>query len=139
MPSYAISADQNKSKSQIEVLIVPVFEEDKTLKASQLDGAGELKKNLNTLLKNNVISGKYGASHLVHSFGDAAIGAVLVIGCGKSKKLTLDGLRHLAVSVARQLNKSRSKQALWACEGFSFSPESVVTSIVEGTQMGAYI
>ena len=100
-----------------------------------LDGA------ISRVIEDGDCRGKSGELTLIHTLGKIPSPRVLVAGLGKQEKFTLDKIRGIAASAARQLRRRRCETIATITHGAGIAgldPEACAQAIAEGTLLGLY-
>jgi leucyl aminopeptidase len=100
-----------------------------------LDGA------ISTLIADGDVTGKQGATALIHTFGKIPAKRVIVVGLGKRERFTIETVREISGIAARYLRRVGAKRAATIAHGAGIGgldAMGAAQAMAEGTMLGLY-
>lgn len=124
-----------------DVLVVPVFEDAKTLSPGLRKINTLMGGFLWTVLEDEEFEAEVGESLMIHTHNKIPAARVLLLGAGKKKEISLESVRRLAgraILVSRTVYADRIALAFDNLLSVKVKPEQLGQAISEGTQLAAY-
>ena len=123
-----------------DLLAVNIFEGEKKLSGATAAADQELNGLISRLIRAGEITGKLGATTLIHC-GTGPVGKFVVVGLGKKDKLDLEAVRTAAAAVIKQAKKVKAKTVASIIHGAGcgcLDSAQAAKAMVEGSVLGVY-
>lgn len=124
-----------------DLLCLPVFA-DKLRSPSLITLDELLDGQISKLIRNKYFKAEFGTHYLLPVFQTRGLKFLLLIGLGKSKELTLDGLRKAGGVAGQRATDSKIGSVEFVMADLSFNKEITVSqatqAVVEGVNLGSY-
>lgn len=93
------------------------------------------------IVEEETFEGKSGSTLVVRTNGEIAAKRILLVGVGKKKELTLEGLRRMAGTAVLAAREFKAKTATYSVEGLPASLElqDVAQAVTEGVLLSDYV